>query len=82
VTVQRLVDDHIVMYFLPPEHKKSLKGSLAKYTNVTVAPGSQWDEARDKAWQRLLEERWRREPERIADIEDAVRDTIAQAQTL
>ena len=38
VTVQRLTDDLIEMYFLPPEHNRSLKGSLAKYTSVTVPP--------------------------------------------
>jgi bifunctional DNA-binding transcriptional regulator/antitoxin component of YhaV-PrlF toxin-antitoxin module len=62
VTVQRLADDHIEMYFLPSEHNRSLKGSLAKYTSVTVAPGSQWDEARDKAWQSLIVEKWQRTP--------------------
>ena len=50
VALQRQVDDHVEVYFLPPEHRKSLKGSLAKYSNVHVAPGEEWDKAREFAW--------------------------------
>lgn len=50
ITLQRLVNDHVEVYFLPPEHRESLKGSLAKYTGLSVAPGQEWDEARDMAW--------------------------------
>ena len=50
VALQRQVDDHVEVYFLPPEPRKSLKGSLAKYTNVHVAPGEEWDKAREFAW--------------------------------
>ena len=50
VALQRQVDDHMEVYFLPPEHRESLKGSLAKYTNVHVAPGEEWDKAREFAW--------------------------------
>ena len=50
VALQRQVDDHVEVYFLPPEHRKSLKGSLAKYGKVHVAPGEEWDKAREFAW--------------------------------
>lgn len=50
LAVQRLVDDHIELYFAPPAHDRSLKGSLAEYTDVHVPPGQTWDEARDAAW--------------------------------
>jgi len=31
VALQRLVEDRVEIYFLPPEHRESLKGSLAQY---------------------------------------------------
>ena len=50
IALLQQVDDHVEVYFLPPEHRKSLKGSLAKYTDVHVAPGEEWDKAREFAW--------------------------------
>lgn len=50
LALQRLVGDHVEVYFVPPEHRKSLKGSLAKHIKVIVAPGQEWDKARDTAW--------------------------------
>ena len=35
--LQLLVDDHIEVYFFPPEHNQSLKGILAKYVTVSVS---------------------------------------------
>ena len=50
LALQTLVDDHVEIYFLPPEHRKSLKGSLSAHTKVTVASGKAWEEARETAW--------------------------------
>lgn len=50
-TVQRLVGDHVEIYFIPPRHGRSLKGSLASYSRTTVSPGAEWQAARQKAWQ-------------------------------
>ena len=50
VALQNLVDDHVELYFLPPEHRRSLKGSLVKDLRVRVSPGREWDEARRAAW--------------------------------
>ena len=49
-TLQRLVGDHVEMHFVPPEHEKSLKGSLKPHIKATVAPGEAWGKARDEAW--------------------------------
>ncbi len=57
LALQRLVNDHVEVYFLPPEHRKSLKGSLAKHTIVRVAPGREWDEARDMAWDKVAKQK-------------------------
>ncbi len=46
LAIQRLVGDHVEVCFLPPEHRKSLEGSLGKYINVHIAPDQDWDEAR------------------------------------
>lgn len=48
--LQRLVGDHVEVYFLPPEHSRSLKGSLASQLKARVAPGDEWEQARDTAW--------------------------------
>jgi bifunctional DNA-binding transcriptional regulator/antitoxin component of YhaV-PrlF toxin-antitoxin module len=50
VALQRQVDDHLEVYFLPPEHRKSLKGSLGKYINADISPGEDWDKVREFAW--------------------------------
>lgn len=47
--VQRLVDDHVELYFLPPPHKASLKGLLRDQIRATV-PEEAWTEARERAW--------------------------------
>ena len=57
LTLQRIVNDHVEVYFLPPEHRKSLKGSLAKHTRVRVAPGREWDKARDMAWDKAAKQK-------------------------
>ena len=57
LTLQRIVNDHVEVYFLPPGHRKSLKGSLAKHVRVRVAPGREWDEARDMAWDKAAKQK-------------------------
>jgi bifunctional DNA-binding transcriptional regulator/antitoxin component of YhaV-PrlF toxin-antitoxin module len=59
LTLQRLVEDHVELYFLPPEHRKSLKGSLAAHIKARVRPGEEWEEARATAWSHAAEERLR-----------------------
>ncbi len=57
ISLQRLVNDHLEVYLLPPEHRNSLKGSLARYVKVRVPPGKEWDKAREAAWVAVAEER-------------------------
>lgn len=57
IAIQRLVDDHVEVYFIPPEHRKSLKGSLAVYLRARVSPGEEWDRAREAAWNEVAEEK-------------------------
>ena len=51
VAVQRLVEDRVEIYFLPPEHGESLKGGLAQYVSVHIPAVEAWDEARRTAWE-------------------------------
>ena len=51
LALQRIVDDRVEIYFLPPEHNRSLKGILKPYLKTSIAPGKEWDEARRLAWE-------------------------------
>ena len=50
IALQRLVDDHVELYLLPPEHRRSLKGSLAMYIQAHLGPGEEWGKTREAAW--------------------------------
>ncbi len=49
ITIQRVVDDHVEIVFLPPEHRESLKGSLAPHIKARVPP-AEWRRARESGW--------------------------------
>jgi hypothetical protein len=51
LALQRLVEDHVEIYFLPPEHEESLKGSLAQYLKAHLPAGEAWETARQSAWE-------------------------------
>ena len=49
VAIQRAVDDRVEMVFLPPEHRESLKGSLAFQIKASV-PADEWPRVRERGW--------------------------------
>jgi AbrB family looped-hinge helix DNA binding protein len=49
IALQRLVDGHVEISFLPPEHNESLAGVLDHLTDVYVAPDD-FHEATETAW--------------------------------
>lgn len=54
---QFLVDDHIEIHFLPPEHNRSLKGNLAKHVKGDGIPAdADWGKIRDEAWDQMVKE--------------------------
>ena len=55
--VQQVVDGHVELYFSSPEQNGSLKGVLAKYTDVVI-PEDQWHEAREKAWEEAMRDKY------------------------
>ncbi|MBI3977058.1 MAG: AbrB/MazE/SpoVT family DNA-binding domain-containing protein [Chloroflexi bacterium] len=65
LALQRLIDDHVEVYFVPPEHTRSLKGSLAGYLKASAVTDDAWERARDVAWRAAAEE----------DAERATRDS-------
>jgi bifunctional DNA-binding transcriptional regulator/antitoxin component of YhaV-PrlF toxin-antitoxin module len=56
VALQRLVEDRVEIYFLPPEHSQSLKGALSQYTKVQIPPGEAWYQARETAWRAAVKD--------------------------
>lgn len=55
LAIEYLVDDHLEVYFVPPEHDRSLKASLSSHVKVKIAPGEDWDRAREGAWKTAAE---------------------------
>lgn len=49
-TVQRVVDDHVELYFVPPVDRGSLKGSLATYIRAALPSEEDLRRAREIAW--------------------------------
>ncbi len=58
IAIQRVVDDHIEIHFLPAEHERSLKGSLASYARRSNR-SKEWAQIREDAWRAAAEERER-----------------------
>lgn len=58
VAIQRVVDDHVEIHFLPAEHQRSLKGSLASYV-ARSSREQDWAQIREDAWKAAAEERER-----------------------
>ena len=57
LALQLLVDGHVEIHFVPPEHNRSLKGILRPYLDPGLVAGLSWDEIRERAWQAAAEER-------------------------
>jgi AbrB family looped-hinge helix DNA binding protein len=54
MALQRVEGDHLVVYFLPPEHNRSLGGSLAPYIDENVRKSlanKDWSEISEAAWE-------------------------------
>ncbi len=56
IALQRLVDGHVEIFFVPPEHDQSLKGCLAAHIKTGVS-GDSWEEARTLAWETAARQR-------------------------
>jgi bifunctional DNA-binding transcriptional regulator/antitoxin component of YhaV-PrlF toxin-antitoxin module len=51
--IQQIVEGHLVVYFVPPRHNRSLHGVLAPYTDVRVPDEDALHEAME--WSRSAE---------------------------
>ena len=54
VAVQTVVGNHLELRFLPPEHDRSLAGSLGEYAREDRPD----PEEEDRAWEAHVDERW------------------------
>ena len=68
LALQRLVDDHVEIYFLPAEHNRSLAGCLKEYLKPGVVEGLSWQEIRGLAWSEAVKD-WELD---AGDMEDAI----------
>ncbi|MEW6142575.1 MAG: AbrB/MazE/SpoVT family DNA-binding domain-containing protein [Chloroflexota bacterium] len=57
VALQRIEGDHVEVYFVPPAHHRSLKGSLARHIRTRIAAGKDWERARESAWEKASREK-------------------------
>ncbi len=60
IALQRLVGDHVEMRFVPPEHNRSLKGSLSSYVKSPLS-ADELRIGREGAWRESAVESWSRE---------------------
>ncbi|MCH8893498.1 MAG: AbrB/MazE/SpoVT family DNA-binding domain-containing protein [Chloroflexi bacterium] len=58
LTVQTVVDGHLEIHFFPPEHNRSLLGSLKEFIPPGAGEGMSWSEMKEKAWTEAVRERW------------------------
>ena len=58
MALQRIVGGHVEIYFLPPEHNKSLLGCLEKQAKVRLKTDKDLNKARGKAWETAEEEKF------------------------
>ena len=49
LAIQRLVGDHVEIYFGPPAHRRSLRGISAPRVQRHVSP-EEWHTVREEAW--------------------------------
>lgn len=56
LALQRVVDGHVEVQFLPPEHDRSLKGSLASYAKGRTVSNAELDRAAEGAWHDAVQE--------------------------
>ena len=57
VAVQRLVGDHVEICFYPPEHKRSLRGALAR-AGQPMLTTEELAAARVAAWRAAAQDEW------------------------
>ena len=50
VALQRVLDDHVEIRFFPPDHRESLKGTLAPYLTRRIPYSAEFADAEEQAW--------------------------------
>jgi len=60
IAVQHLVDDHVEVFFYPPEHEKSLRGILAHHVKQSMSD-EDWSKIREEAWEIMARSEWEKQ---------------------
>lgn len=55
--LQSIVDGHLEIHFVPPEHNRSLLGCLKDLIPPGAGEGLSWEEMRELAWTEAVKER-------------------------
>ena len=55
--LQSIVDGHLEIHFMPPEHNRSLLGCLKEFIPPGAGEGMSWEEIREFAWSEAVKER-------------------------
>ena len=58
IAIQLLVDDHIQIHFIPPEHNESVAGILSHYAKPEPVSERVFQEARELTWKEAAGKRW------------------------
>ena len=56
--LQSIVDGHLEIHFVPPEHNRSLLGSLKEFIPPGAGEGLSWQEMREMAWTEAVRDKW------------------------
>ncbi len=57
LAIERVVDDHVEIHFVPPKHNRSLFGILRGKSDVTVSD-AEWPEVRERVWAEVMAEKF------------------------
>lgn len=57
IALERLVDDHLEVSFVPPAHNESLGGILSPVVKKPGRESADWHEIKEQAWQEAAEEK-------------------------
>jgi hypothetical protein len=58
--LERVVGDHVELFFIPAPHERSLKGELAPHVRKKPRNSRDWPAIQDAAWSRAAKARRRK----------------------
>ncbi|GMU39554.1 MAG: hypothetical protein AMXMBFR23_04200 [Chloroflexota bacterium] len=70
LAIERVVDDHVEIHFVPPKHNRSLFGILRPSSDVSYAHLSEeeYNEMLDRSIERAIAEEWEAKQTALRDL--------------